>query len=68
MQVHKFVCVGTLEERIDQMIERKKSIVEDIVGAGESWITELSDDELHDVLSLNKDAIRDPQDPQLLKL
>jgi SNF2 family DNA or RNA helicase len=59
VQVHKFVCVGTLEERIDAMIEGKKSIAEDIVGTGEQWITELSDDELHEVFSLRKDAVRD---------
>jgi SNF2 family DNA or RNA helicase len=59
VQVHKFVCVGTLEERIDEMIEGKRSIAEDIVGTGEQWITELSDDELHDIFSLRKDAVRD---------
>jgi len=59
VQVHKFVCVGTLEERIDEMIERKKSIAEDIIGTGEQWITELSDAELHEVFSLRKDAVRD---------
>ena len=59
VQVHKFVCVGTLEERIDEMIERKKSIAEDIVGTGEQWITELSNAELHEVFSLRKDAVRD---------
>jgi SNF2 family DNA or RNA helicase len=59
VQVHKFVCVGTLEERIDEMIERKKSIAEDIVGTGEQWITELSNAELHEVFSLRTDAVRD---------
>jgi SNF2 family DNA or RNA helicase len=59
VQVHKFLCVGTLEERIDAMIERKKSIAEDIVGSGEQWITELSDEELHEMFSLRRDAVRD---------
>ena len=59
VQVHKFVCVGTLEERIDAMIEGKRSIAEDIIGSGEQWITELSDDELHDIFSLRKDAVLD---------
>jgi SNF2 family DNA or RNA helicase len=58
VQVHKFVCAGTLEERIDAMIERKRSIAENIVGAGERWITELSDDELHQMLALDDRAIR----------
>ncbi|HEU5230677.1 MAG TPA: DEAD/DEAH box helicase, partial [Ktedonobacteraceae bacterium] len=38
VQVHKFVCVGTLEERIDQMIEQKKELAESIVGSGENWV------------------------------
>ncbi len=59
VQVHKFVCAGTLEERIDSMIERKRSIADDIVGSGEKWITELSDDEIHHMLALNKSAVRD---------
>ena len=42
VQVHKFVCAGTLEERIDDMIERKKALAEQIVGTGEAWLTELS--------------------------
>ena len=35
VQVHKFLCVGTLEERIDMMIEKKKGLAESIVGSGE---------------------------------
>ncbi|KYK33007.1 MAG: hypothetical protein AYK19_14435, partial [Theionarchaea archaeon DG-70-1] len=38
--VHKFVCIGTLEERIDQLIEQKKELADTIVGSGEDWITE----------------------------
>ena len=59
VQVHKYVCAGTLEERIDEMIERKRTIAEDIVGTGEAWITELSDEELHDMFALRKDAVRE---------
>src|SRR5205807_4690572 len=40
VQVHQFVCVGTLEEMIDEMIERKKEIAERVVGTGEAWLTE----------------------------
>lgn len=59
VQVHKFVCAGTLEERIDAMIEQKSAIAEDIVGTGENWITELNDDDLHDMLALRKGAVID---------
>jgi superfamily II DNA or RNA helicase len=59
VQVRKFVCVGTLEERIDAMIEEKKALAEQIVGTGEGWLTELSVDELRSVLTLSEDAVSD---------
>ncbi len=57
VQVRKFVCVGTLEERIDAMIEQKKVLAEQIVGAGESWLTELSTAALREVLALSPEAV-----------
>ena len=57
VQVHKFLCAGTLEERIDEMIERKRDIAESVVGAGEGWLTELSTAELRDALSLRPGAV-----------
>jgi len=57
VQVRKFVCVGTLEERIDAMIEEKKALAEQIVGTGESWLTELSVDDLRSALTLSPDAV-----------
>jgi len=56
VQVHKFICAGTLEERIDEMIEKKKEISEGVVGAGEAWLTELSTVELKQIFALGKDA------------
>ena len=57
VQVRKFVCVGTLEERIDAMIEEKKALAERIVGTGEGWLTELSTADLRDVLALGREAV-----------
>jgi superfamily II DNA or RNA helicase len=57
VQVRKFVCVGTLEERIDAMIEDKKALAERIVGTGEGWLTELSTSDLRDVLALSPEAV-----------
>jgi len=57
VQVHKFVCAGTLEERIDEMIERKKDVAGRVVGAGEAWLSELSNAALRALLALRKDAI-----------
>lgn len=55
--VHKFVCVGTLEERIDAMIEEKKSLAESIVGSGENWLTELSSDDLRKLVMLRREEM-----------
>ena len=57
MQVRKFVCVGTVEERIDAMIEEKKALAERIVGTGEGWLTGLSTADLRDVLALSPEAV-----------
>ncbi len=57
VQVRKFVCVGTLEERIDAMIEEKKALAEQIVGTGEGWLTELSVADLRTVLALSPEAV-----------
>lgn len=58
VQVHKFVCVGTLEERIDRMIEQKRGLAESIVGSnsGENWLTELSVGELRELFQLSRDV------------
>ncbi|MFI6520159.1 DEAD/DEAH box helicase [Spirillospora sp. NPDC050679] len=57
VQVRKFICVGTMEERVDEMIERKKALAESIVGTGEEWLTGLSVAELRDVLWLAPEAV-----------
>ena len=59
VQVHKYLCAGTLEERIDSMIESKKEIAEGVVGSGESWLTELSTNELKELFKLSKEAVAD---------
>lgn len=52
VQVHKLITDGTLEERIDEMIEQKTELAERIIGSGETWLTELSTDQLRDLLTL----------------
>ena len=59
VQVHKFVCAGTVEEKIDAMIEAKHEVAERVVGAGETWLTELSTAELRDLLALRSEAVAD---------
>jgi SNF2 family DNA or RNA helicase len=59
VQVHKFVCTGTLEERINELIEGKKALAENIVGTGENWLTELDTEALRDLLLLDRAAVID---------
>jgi len=59
VQVHKFVCTGTLEEKINDMIESKKQLAEQIVNAGEEWLTELDTDQLRNLLVLDRNAVID---------
>ncbi len=57
--VSKLVSAGTVEEKIDEMITAKRALAESVVSAGESWITEMSTNELRDVLTLRTDTIED---------
>jgi SNF2 family DNA or RNA helicase len=57
VQVHKFVCTGTLEEKINAMIESKKQLAEQVVGAGEDWLTEMDTDQLRNLLILDRNAV-----------
>ncbi|HVW32846.1 MAG TPA: DEAD/DEAH box helicase, partial [Acidimicrobiia bacterium] len=57
VQVRKFVCVGTLEERIDSMIEAKRDLATRIVGSGEARLTDLSLAELRELVALSDDAV-----------
>jgi hypothetical protein len=59
VQVHKFVCAGTLEERIDQLLTQKRALADRIVGSGEDWLTELSTEQLRDLFALSSDAVAD---------
>ncbi|MCC7279837.1 MAG: DEAD/DEAH box helicase [Chromatiaceae bacterium] len=57
--VHKFVTLGTLEERISDMIEEKKAIAGAIVGNDESWLTQLDNERFKALIRLNRDALVD---------
>ncbi len=54
---HKFVAMGTLEERIDAMIEDKKRLSSLVVGSDESWLTELDNDTFKELISLRRSAV-----------
>jgi SNF2 family DNA or RNA helicase len=57
VMVHKFICEGTLEEKIDEMIESKKVLAENIVGTGEGWLTEMSTEKLRELFTLRRGAV-----------
>ncbi len=62
VQVHKLVCAGTVEEKIDRLLEQKRELASKVVGAGEQWITELDGRELRDLFSLSEGAVTDNED------
>ncbi len=57
VQIYKFITAGTLEEAIDDMIERKQGLAEAIIGSDEGWIAEMSTDDLADLVTLRTDRI-----------
>jgi SNF2 family DNA or RNA helicase len=57
VQVHIFCCRGTIEERIDELIESKKEVANMVIENNDNWITELSDRELQKLLSLSPGAM-----------
>jgi len=58
VQVHKLVTAGTLEEKVDRMLEEKKDLADRVVGkSSEAWLTELDDKALRDLVTLSRDAV-----------
>ncbi len=57
VQVHKFVCIGTMEERIDRLLTEKLALADKIIGSGDEWLTSMSTDQLREYLALSKEAV-----------
>jgi superfamily II DNA or RNA helicase len=62
VQVRKLVCAGTVEEKIDRLLEQKRELASKVVGTGERWITELGTRELRDLFALSDGAIASADD------
>lgn len=60
--VHTFICEGTLESRIDDLITGKTELARDLIGTGDSWIADLSDEELKEVLALSANAVTESEE------
>jgi hypothetical protein len=57
VQVRKFLCAGTIEEKIAGMIREKRGLAARIVGTGEDWLTELSTGQLRELFALEAGAV-----------
>ncbi|MCZ9338952.1 hypothetical protein NGM37_14325, partial [Streptomyces sp. TRM76130] len=56
VQVHRLVTEGTVEDRIAEMLTAKRALADAILGSGESALTELTDRELSDLVSLRRSS------------
>ena len=59
VQVRKFSCPGTVEERIDALVRSKRALSQLVVGDGEGWLTELSTAQLRELFTLGAEALSD---------
>lgn len=59
VQVHKFVCSGTVEERIDSLITAKRQLSAAVVGESEGWLTDFDDAALRELLALDDGAVEE---------
>lgn len=57
VQVRKLICAGTLEERVDQILERKKHLAEAAVGSGEILLADMSVEQLRETIRLAPEAV-----------
>jgi hypothetical protein len=63
VQVHKLMCAGSVEEKIDVLLEKKRDLAARVVGSGEAWITELGEGELRELFTLSAAAaVSDAED------
>jgi superfamily II DNA or RNA helicase len=60
--VHTLVTAGTLEERIAELLDRKRALADAVVGTGETWLTDLDDSELRDLVALSTTDLADEDD------
>ncbi|MET0525259.1 MAG: hypothetical protein ABWZ91_10670, partial [Nocardioides sp.] len=58
VQVHRMVTRGTIEERVAELLTRKRALAESVLGRGDAALTELSNEELRDLVTLRREAQR----------
>ncbi len=57
VMVYKFICAGTMEERIEAMIREKTALADEVIISGEAWLTGLDDTALTEALALSQEAV-----------
>lgn len=57
VMVRKLVCRGTIEDRIDAVLEAKRGLAAAVIGTGEDWLTSLDVEELRELVMLSRDAV-----------
>lgn len=62
VEVHKLICMGTLEDKIDQLIASKLALAQQVVGSGETWLSEMSNQEVRSLVELRHDIIQDEEE------
>jgi SNF2 family DNA or RNA helicase len=53
VQIHRMICEGTIEDRIASLLNDKRLLADAVIGAGEGWISDLSDADLADLVALS---------------
>src|SRR6478735_8122153 len=56
VQVHRMITRGTVEEKIDELLTRKRAVADAVLGRGEAALTELSNDELRELVTLRPES------------
>ncbi len=52
VQVFKYIMSGTVEEHVDNLLQRKAALAQDVLGSGEEWLTRMTHAQLQDLLML----------------
>jgi len=62
VQVHKLLCAGTVEERVEAVLASKRDLADQLVGSGEAWIAELDDARLRELLALSPESVGEDEE------